>query len=224
MEVRLFMASYRPKIILSAAVSIDGKIATRTGDSKLSSKKDLLRLHKLRSKVDAILIGKNTVKKDDPLLTVRNCQGKNPTRIILDSLGTISNNSKILQTSKEVKTIIIVSKKITKKNLQKLEKFPVDVIILGENQVNVKSLLGNLAKRKFKTILLEGGGSINWEFIKNNLVDEFFITVTPYVLGGSDAISLVQGKGFDTILKSTKLRLKSVRRLENEIVLHYTKL
>ncbi|MFZ8922357.1 MAG: 2,5-diamino-6-(ribosylamino)-4(3H)-pyrimidinone 5'-phosphate reductase [Nitrosopumilaceae archaeon] len=218
------MASYRPKIILSAAVSIDGKIATRTGDSKLSSKKDLVRLHKLRSKVDAILVGKNTVKKDDPLLTVRYFKGKNPTRIILDSSGTISNNSKILQTSKEVKTIIAVSKKITKKNLQKLQKFPIDVIVLGENQVNLKSLLGNLATRKIKTILLEGGGSINWEFIKNNLVDEFFITVTPYVLGGTDAISLVQGKGFDTILKSTKLRLKSVRRLENEIVLHYTKL
>ncbi len=218
------MASYNPKIILSAAVSIDGKITTRTGDSKLSSKKDLNRLHKLRSTVDAILVGKNTVKKDDPLLTVRYCKGKNPTRIILDSSGTISNKSKILQTSDKVKTIIAVSKKITKKNIQKLEKFPIDVIILGENQVNVKSLLQNLGKRKIKTILLEGGGSINWEFIKNNLVDEFFITITPYILGGTDAISLVQGKGFDTILKSTKLRLKSTRRLENEIVLHYTKL
>jgi 2,5-diamino-6-(ribosylamino)-4(3H)-pyrimidinone 5'-phosphate reductase len=62
------MVNYRPKIILSAAISIDGKLATTTGDSKLSSKKDLIRLHKLRSKVDAILIGKNTVKKDDPLL------------------------------------------------------------------------------------------------------------------------------------------------------------
>ena len=121
------MGNYRPKIILSAAISLDGKITTRTGDSKLSSKKDLIRLHKLRSKVDAILIGKNTAKKDDPLLTVRYCQGKNPTRIILDSSGTISTNSKILQTSEEVKTIIAVSKKITKKNLQKLEKFPVGV-------------------------------------------------------------------------------------------------
>ena len=218
------MASYRPKIILSAAVSIDGKLATTTGDSKLSSKKDLIRLHKLRSKVDAILIGKNTVKKDDPLLTVRYSKGKNPTRIILDSLGTISSNSKILQTSSEIKTIIAVCKKITKKNLEKLEQFPIDVMVLGENQVNVKSLLQNLGRRKIKTVLLEGGGSINWEFIKNNLVDELFITITPYILGGTDSISLVQGKGFDTILKSTKLRLKSVRRIQNDVVLHYIKL
>ena len=218
------MATYRPKIILSAAISLDGKITTRTGDSKLSSKKDLIRLHKLRSKVDAILIGKNTVKKDNPLLTVRYCKGKNPTRIILDSSGTIPINSKILQTSNRVKTIITVSKKIPKKNLQKLEKFPVDVIVIGEDRVNVKSLLQNLGTKKIKTILLEGGGSINWEFIKNNLVDEFFITITPYVLGGTDAISLVQGKGFDTILKSTKLRLISIRRLQNDVVLHYKKL
>lgn len=218
------MVNYRPKIILSAAISIDGKLATTTGDSKLSSKKDLIRLHKLRSKVDAILIGKNTVKKDDPLLTVRYSKGKNPTRIILDSSGTISSNSKILQTSSEIKTIIAVCKKITKNNLEKLEKFPIDVMILGENQVNVKSLLQNLGRRKIKTVLLEGGGSINWEFIKNNLVDELFITITPYILGGTDSISLVQGKGFDTILKSTKLRLKSVRRIQNDVVLHYIKL
>ncbi len=218
------MVNYRPKIILSAAVSIDGKLATTTGDSKLSSKNDLIRLHKLRTKVDAILIGKNTVKKDDPLLTVRYSKGKNPTRIILDSSGTISSNSKILQTSSEIKTIIAVCKKITKKNLEKLEKFPIDVMVLGENQVNVKSLLQNLGRRKIKTVLLEGGGSINWEFIKNNLVDELFITITPYILGGTDSISLVQGKGFDTILKSTKLRLKSVRRIQNDVVLHYIKL
>ena len=132
------MEKFKPRIILSAAISIDGKIATGLGDSKLSSKKDLYRLHKLRSEVDAILIGKNTVNKDNPLLTVRYTKGKNPIRIILDSKGTISNDSKILQTSNEVSTIIVVSKKITKKNLQKLKNYPVEIIIIGKNQVNVK--------------------------------------------------------------------------------------
>jgi 2,5-diamino-6-(ribosylamino)-4(3H)-pyrimidinone 5'-phosphate reductase len=212
------------KIILSSAISIDGKIATRSGDSKLSSKRDLTRLHKLRSQVDAIIIGKNTVNKDDPLLTVRYSKGKNPIRIILDSHGTISNKSKILQTSNKVKTIIVVSKKITKKNLQKLKKFSVEIMIVGENQVNIKSLIKILSKRKIKTILLEGGGTINWEFIKNNLVDEFFITITPFILGGKDAITLVQGEGFDKITKSHKLRLNGIKRLENDLFLHYSKL
>ena len=89
------MEKSKPKIILSAAISIDGKISTASGDSKLSSKKDLIRLHKLRSQVDAIIIGKNTVKIDDPLLTVRYKKGKNPIRIILDSNGVISKKSRI---------------------------------------------------------------------------------------------------------------------------------
>ena len=218
------MEKFNPKIILSAAISIDGKIATRSGDSKLSSKRDLTRLHKLRSQVDAIIIGKNTVNKDDPLLTVRYSKGKNPIRIILDSCGTISHKSKILQTSNKVKTIIVVTKKITKKNLQKLKKFSVEIMVVGENQVNIKSLIKILNKRKIKTILLEGGGTINWEFIKNNLVDEFFITITPYILGGKDAITLVQGEGFDKITKSQKLRLNEIKRLENDLFLHYSKL
>ena len=218
------MGKFSPKIILSAAISIDGKIATFSGDSKLSSKKDLIRLHKLRSQVDAILVGKNTINKDNPLLTVRYSKGRNPVRIILDSCGTISDKSKILQTCNKVKTIIVVSKKITKKNLQKLKKFPLEIIMIGDNQVNIKSLMKNLGKRKIKTVLLEGGGTINWEFIKNNLVDEFYITVTPFILGGKDAITLVQGDGFDKITNSPKLKLDRIKRLENDLVLHYSKL
>lgn len=217
------MEKSRPHVILSAAISIDGKIATRLGDSQLSSKKDRIRLHKLRSKVDAILIGKNTVHRDDPLLTVRYAKGKNPTRIILDSRGTISSNSKILQTCDKVPTIIVVSKKISNQNLKKLQKFPVKIIIVGKNSVNIKSLLNNLGKRKIKTILVEGGGTVNWEFIQNNLFDEILITISPFIIGGIDAITFVQGKGFDKITKSPRLRLNSIKKLENYLVLHYTK-
>ena len=217
------MEKSRPHVILSAAISIDGKIATRLGDSKLSSKKDRIRIHKLRSKVDAILVGKNTVHRDDPLLTVRYVKGKNPTRIILDSKGTIPLDSKILQTCDKVPTIIAVSKKISNQNLKKLKKYPIEIIISGENSINIKSLLNNLRKRKIKTILVEGGGTVNWEFIQNNLFDEIMITVTPFIIGGTDAISFVQGKGFDKIIKSPRLRLNTIKKLENYLVLHYTK-
>ncbi|MFB5626923.1 MAG: 2,5-diamino-6-(ribosylamino)-4(3H)-pyrimidinone 5'-phosphate reductase [Nitrosarchaeum sp.] len=217
------MEKYRPRIILSAAISIDGKISTRLGDSKLSSKKDIIRLHKLRSKVDAILVGKNTVNRDNPLLTVRYTKGKNPIRIILDSQGTISVNSKILQTCDKVPTIIVVSKKINKSNLLKLKKFPVEIITTGKNSVNLKSLMNNLCKRKINTLLVEGGGTVNWQFIKNDLFDEVLITIAPIIIGGIDAITFVQGKGFDKIIKSPRLRLNSIKKLENYLVLHYTK-
>ena len=217
------MEKSKPYVILSAAISVDGKIATRTGDSKLSSKQDSVRLHKLRSKVDAILVGKNTVLRDNPLLTVRYTRGKNPIRIILDSKGTISEKSKILQTSNEIPTIIAVSKKISKSNFDKLHKFPVEVISVGKNSVNIKLLLKKLSDRKIKTILVEGGGTVNWEFIKQNLFDELIITISPFLIGGIDAISLLQGQGFKKISNSPNLRLKSIKRLKNHLVLYYVK-
>jgi len=217
------MEKSNPYIILSAAISIDGKISTRTGDSKLSSKEDIIRLHKLRSKVDAILIGKNTLLQDDPLLTVRYTKGKNPIRIILDSKGTISKNSKIIKTSNDNLTIIAVSKKISKINLLKLQKLPVEIIVSGENSINLKLLLKKLASKKIKTILVEGGGTVNWEFIKNNLFNELIVTLSPFLIGGNDAISFVEGKGFAKISNSPNLKLKSIKRLKNYLVLNYAK-
>jgi len=215
------MVSFRPHVIFSAAITLDGKLATRTGDSKLSSKADKIRVHKLRSKVDAILVGKNTAKIDDPLLSVRNIKKNNPVRIILDSNATIRASSRILKTCSKIPTIIAVSKSAQKKNLQRLEKFPVQVIICGKYTVNVKKLLGILKKKGIKNILVEGGGTTNWTFVKENLVDEAIITITPYLVGGMHATTLVDGDGFSTIAKSIKLKLKNVTKTKNEVVLHY---
>ena len=215
------MEKSRPKVILSAAMTIDGKIATKTGDSKLSSKNDKVRIHKLRSKVDAILVGSNTVKKDDPLLTVRHTKGKNPLRIILDSKANIDHNSQIIKTCKKFPTIIAVSKIASRTNVAKLKKYPLEVIESGNKLINIKNLLRILSKKKIKTLLVEGGGTVNWAFVKQGLVDEIIITITPYLVGGKNAITLVEGEGFSLIQKATKLNLKKTSRLGNEIILHY---
>ena len=218
------MVKSRPYVILSAAISLDGKIATNTGDSNLSSKPDKIRVHKLRSKVDAILIGQNTLQRDNPVLSVRYAKGKNPIRVILDSRGKISSKSKIIKTCNKIPTIIATSKKISKKNLQRLKKYPIEIIIAGENKVNLKQLLKQLQKRKIKKLLVEGGGIVNWELINKDLFDEIIVTVTPYLIGGKNSINLVQGLGFSKISKSTKLKLKNVKQQKNELVLHYSKL
>ena len=215
------MESYRPHIILSAAVSLDGKLATRTGDSELSTKKDKIRVYKLRSKVDAILVGKNTVEIDDPLLTVRGIKGKNPIRIILDSKAAIRSSSQILRTSSKIPTIIVVTKMVKKKNLDKLKKFPVTIQICGNHKINIKKLLKILKEKRIKNLLVEGGGITNWTFVKENLVDDIIITVTPYLVGGYTSTTLVDGTGFSKIIGSTKLKLKNVRKVKNEIILHY---
>jgi len=215
------MVKSRPYVILSAAITLDGKLGVKNKRTKLSSKNDKIRVHKLRSKVDAIIIGNNTVRLDNPLLTVRHTQGKNPVRIILDSSGTIKSNSKIIQTCNKIPTIIAVSELISEKNLQRLRKFSLEIIVCGKNNVDISKLLGILLKNGIKKILLEGGGTVNWSFIKRNLIDEAIITLTPYILGGKDSVSLVEGIGFKNLDVSTKLKLKKVQKNKNELVLFY---
>lgn len=215
------MAKSRPHVILSAAMSLDGKIATKSGDSKLSSKRDLVRVHKLRASVDAILVGRRTVMIDNPSLTVKYVKGKNPIRIILDSSGSIKSNSKIVQTCKTVPTIIAVSEKISEKNLARLQRYGLEVIKCGKNKINLRKLLLILRKKNIKKLLVEGGGTTNWSFFNEGLFDEVIITLAPYIIGGKDAISLVQGCGFDKISRACSLTLKDVHRMKNELVLHY---
>ena len=215
------MVKFRPHVILSAAISIDGKIATRSNHSNLSSKKDLVRVHNLRKNVDAILIGKNTILTDDPMLTVRYVKGKNPMRIILDPSANIPTSSRLIKSAKNVYTMIIVSQRATKKKIEQFEKAGANVIECGQNNINLKKLLQILQKKGINRILVEGGGTTNWFFLKERLVDEIIITITPYVLGGRDAISLVEGLGFETISKSPLFKLKEIRRIKNEVILHY---
>jgi 2,5-diamino-6-(ribosylamino)-4(3H)-pyrimidinone 5'-phosphate reductase len=217
------MEKSRPHVILSAAMTIDGKIATKTGDSELSSKKDKKRVHKLRAKTDAILVGINTVIRDDPLLSLRHAQGNNPIRVILDSKGTISSKSKIIKTCSKIPTIIAVSKMATRQNIQRLGKYPIEIFSSGDKKINIKKLLKFLLGKKIRRILLEGGGTVNWEFISQDLVDEIIITITPFVVGGKNAISLVEGDGFSLVSKSKKFNLKKTTCSGNELILFYTK-
>jgi 2,5-diamino-6-(ribosylamino)-4(3H)-pyrimidinone 5'-phosphate reductase len=212
------MAKSRPYIIISAAMSIDGKLATRTGRSNLSSKKDLIRVHKLRKSADAILVGKNTISVDDPLLTVRYVKGKNPIRIILDSKANLSTKYKIIETAKKVPTILVVSENSPGKVDGFIAK-GVEIIRCGKNKIDLKKLLEILGKKGIKRIVVEGGGTTNWYFFKEKLVDEIVVTITPYVLGGKAAISLVEGDGFKEI--SDSFKLQKIKKLQNELVLHY---
>ncbi len=203
-------------------MTLDGKLATKTGDSKISSYNDKVRLHKLRSKVDAIIIGANTVKRDDPLLTVRYVKcNTNPIRIVLDSKGTIKSNSRIIKTCSILPTIIAVSKKTSLKNLNRLSKYHLDIVSTGNIMVDIKQLLFLLKKKNINRILVEGGGIVNWNFIKQDLVDEIIVTISPYLVGGDDAVSLISGDGFRKIMNSKKLKLQNICRVGNEVTLYY---
>ena len=215
------MERSRPYVILSAAMTLDGKIETKMSKLKLSSKKDTVRVHKLRAKVDAILIGKNTLEIDNPTLSVRHTVGKNPIRIILDSHGTIKSSSKILQTCDKIQTIIVTTNLISAANLSRLRKFPIQIITCGNSSVNISKLLKILHNKGIKKIIVEGGGTINWSFLKHGFVDELIITIAPYILGGSNSKTLVEGDGFKNLLSATKLKLKKIQKINNELIVFY---
>ncbi len=214
------MESYKPYVILNAAMSLDGKIASKDYDSKLSSNSDLKRVHKLRSTVDAIMVGINTVIKDDPMLTVRYDYKGNPIRIIIDSKGRIDKESRIIKSSKDIKTIIVISE-IAKDRVNELNSYGVNVIISGYNKVDLKALMPILYKQGIRRILLEGGGELNWSMLKERLVDEIIVTIEPVIIGGRDAITLVEGEGFSKVSDSIKIVLKDIERVNDEIILHY---
>lgn len=211
-------------VILNAAMSIDGKISTRKNDSAISSKLDLVRVHKLRSTVDGIMIGISTVLGDDPMLNVRysTTATKNPTRIIIDSKARIPLNSRIIESSNKIQTIIAVTHNASSRKIKEIQKRGAQVLVYGNGKVNLRNLFQQLEKMGLKKIIVEGGGEINWSVLKLGLVNELVVTISPVVIGGRDAKTLVEGKGFTNISDGIKMKLSNkIIQNENEIVLFY---
>lgn len=210
----------RPRVILNAGITLDGKIATKKSDSKISSSEDLRRVHRLRAEVDAVLVGSNTVMVDDPRLTVHKIphKGKQPTRVVVDSGARINLNARVF--NEEAKTIIAVSKKADSAKVREMMK-KAEVVVCGEDRVDLRSLLQYLWDRGIRALLLEGGGNLNWSMLKEDLVDEVRVAVAPVVVGGRDATTLVEGEGFDLIKEGVKLRLKKCYELGEDLVLEY---
>jgi 2,5-diamino-6-(ribosylamino)-4(3H)-pyrimidinone 5'-phosphate reductase len=220
------------KVIINSAMTVDGKIATSSGDSKISSREDLVRVHKLRASVDAIVVGISTILADNPQLTVRLAKGKNPARVIVDSRGRIPLDSQIMRTASKVKTIVAVTDQAPEEKIMKLRDMGAQVLVISEGKkgqsaavphgVNLKLLFRKLKKMGLKKILVEGGGELNWSLLHLWLVDELTITIAPKIAGGRLATTLVEGDGFDEIAQSIKLHLKKIqRKKDGELVLHY---
>ncbi|MCP8312641.1 MAG: 2,5-diamino-6-(ribosylamino)-4(3H)-pyrimidinone 5'-phosphate reductase [Candidatus Methylarchaceae archaeon HK02M1] len=210
----------RPYVILNAAMTLDGKIATKTEDSKISSKQDLVRVHELRASVDAIIVGINTVLVDDPSLTVRYCEGKNPMRVVLDSRARIPVESRVISSNSP--TLISTTSKAPEDRVKNLERAGVKVIVCGEGKkVDLKILLKKLKEMGIRKVLVEGGGNINWSFINQNLFDELIVTICPFIIGGRDSVTLVEGDGVARIDEGLRVKLYEVKRFGDELVLRY---
>ena len=215
----------RPYVILSAAMTIDGKIATRAGDPDISDEADWKVVHKLRTEVDAIMVGKGSIIMDNPKLHIKFYEHKGYFRIVLDSTLSIPIESNVVTFKPEIyPTIIITTENAPVEKIEEFESKNIEIIKSGKGRrVDVVKLMPILYNKGIKRILLEGGGNLNWSFIKNNLVDEIRIAIAPWMAGGKDAVSLVEGEGFAKMLESPRYLLSGVSSRNNYVTLNYKK-
>ncbi len=214
----------KPYVILNSAMTLDGKIATRTGSSEISGQEDLKRVHKIREELDSIMVGINTVIEDDPRLTVHKItsgKSENPLRVVTDSAARTPLNSRIL--NNEASTLIAVSQNASKEKIKALMDIGenVEVILAGKNRVDLTLLMNELAQRGIRSLLLEGGSTLNFSMLQAGLVDEVRVCVAPMIAGGVKAKTLAGGEGVDYMKDAFKLELKKNYKLGKDFILEY---
>jgi len=212
-----------PFVTAKAAISLDGKIATKKFFSQwISSPETREYAHLMRGEYDAIMIGINTLLKDNPQLTVRhsNWKGKQITRIILDTLLRFPLKAKILSTLKGGKILVITLKEASQKKAEALRKKGVEVIPLPSSSpmINLKEVLAWLGKREISSVLVEGGGRLMTSMIEEKLVDKIYLATSPRLIGGKNAPSFFQGKGVELIKDSFQLKRINHFQIDNDII------
>ena len=210
-------------MILSAAMTIDGKIASRTGDPELSDEQDWKEVHELRSQVEAIMVGKGTILKDDPKLHIKYHEHNGYYRVVVDSNLSIPLDSQVITYQPDMyPTIVCTTENVSEEKVQAFQSRNVNVIKAGTGKrVDIAIMLSLLRENGIKSILLEGGGTLNWSFVKNDLIDEIRLTIAPWIVGGKDATSLVGGEGFEKMVQGTRYELMEVNHRDDYVVLKY---
>lgn len=218
-----YSANNIPYCAIKTAMTLDGKIATYTGDSKwISNEKSRGWVHELRHKYAAIMIGVNTVIKDDPLLTDRsgNPIKKNPVRIVVDSSARTPLHAKILDTT-EAETVVAVTDQANKKSLDEFRKKGVTIIQCPplDGKVNLAYLLKELGKKGIDSILLEGGSQLNFSALNEGIIDKVYSFISPKMIGGTDATTPIGGEGFERIDDAITLNIDQIRRFDEDILI-----
>ncbi len=216
----------RPYFILNAAMTLDGKIATWGGDCKLSDDVDWHYVHGIRANVDAIMVGVNTVLKDNPSLMIKfHHVVRFPRRIIVDSRGrTPLDANVILRDPTHYQTIICCTHLLDIARKRAYDAAGVKVLSINDGmQVDPTAMARVLFDEGIRTILCEGGGSLNWSLLSADLIDEIRLFVAPIVAGGTKATSLAAGKGFERLDQSPAFSLHSLEKRENYVILRYTR-
>lgn len=212
----------KPFIVLKAAMTLDGKIATATGQSKwITNETSRAYGYKLRDIYDGIMVGINTVIEDNPMLTARVDGGKNPIRIVVDSSLKIDINANVVQ-DKSAKTIIATTDKANKDKILKLQAQDVDVIVVDKDEndkVDIEKLLDILGQQNICSILVEGGATLSGSFVAKKLVDKVYFFIAPKIIGGKEAKTPVAGTGILNLQEALALKDIQIEKLEEDVLI-----
>jgi diaminohydroxyphosphoribosylaminopyrimidine deaminase/5-amino-6-(5-phosphoribosylamino)uracil reductase len=217
-----YMEKKRPFFIMKAAASLDGKIATRIGESKwITNEESRAYANQMRSVMDGIMVGINTVILDNPLLLPRVAKPKRyPVRIVLDSKLRIPLSCELVKTGSKYKTLIFTLPDSRQEKESRLKSMGVEVVHVAEGEngrVSLKGICDELRKREIVSVLVEGGGELNSSFIQEGLIDKVVLFYAPKLIGGKNASSLVGGKGIDFLKDACRIDIFSVRKLKEDI-------
>ncbi|MHB8895374.1 MAG: bifunctional diaminohydroxyphosphoribosylaminopyrimidine deaminase/5-amino-6-(5-phosphoribosylamino)uracil reductase RibD [Candidatus Geothermincolia bacterium] len=208
----------RPFLTLKMAMSIDGKVATRSGDSRwVTSESSRMDVHRMRAASDAVMVGIGTVLKDDPLLTARGVEApRQPLRIIVDSFAGTPLDGRVADTG-EVPTVVAVSSQAPREKVKALQAAGVEVVESGDRRVDLAKLLGTLGGRGVTSVLSEGGPTIAAALNEGGLVDRHVYYIAPKVVGGVLAPGPVGGEGIELMAGAAPLDIDAVFDMEPDI-------
>ena len=213
-----------PFCVLKTAMTLDGKIATTTGESKwITDETSRKYVHRLRHQYSAIMVGIGTVLADDPQLTTRleGLQGRNPIRIVVDTHGRIPLDAKILQCDAHTKTIVAVTALADKSKIKSIETNGAEVLVapLKNNQVDLSYVMQYLGNKKIDSVLLEGGSTLNYSALQAGVVDKILAFVAPKILGGETAKTPVGGTGVSHIQDAILLEDMAFIKMSNDLMI-----
>lgn len=214
----------RPRVTVYSEVTADGKTAQQRGASSIammSYESDAVRVyrHELRAQSDAIMVGSNTIRIDNPKLTVRHAPGNNPLRVVPASTGDLPLDSVIFLDGNP--TLVAVSNAAPPERIAVLQRVGAEVVILGESLVDLPGLMRHLLARGVKTLMIEGGEALLAEMFRLRLVDRLVVQHLPVIFGGKNAPAMVGGDGIVEVKDAIRLRLQEMRNVGGHAIITY---
>jgi diaminohydroxyphosphoribosylaminopyrimidine deaminase/5-amino-6-(5-phosphoribosylamino)uracil reductase len=219
-----YITKHKPFVILKGALTLDGWIATQTGNSKwITCEKSRKFVHSLRKRVDAILVGVETVIVDNPFLTpyLIGRSTRDPFRVIVDTNLRIPLHSRVFDSPKSGLTIIAVGSNVDSRKRNKIEDLGARVVNcqIRNGRIDLADLLDELAKMSISSVLVEGGATLFGSMIREELVDKYYIFLAPKIIGGDNGVPFARGPGCDSIENCVPLKDLMVRRFDDDIMI-----